>query len=159
IDTRDFTVNGSRFRVAFYPAGSEIDLDSFAGGMQKGVREEGAIYREFPSYEPGAYKLIAAPPPRGAGGRMEPHNTTIITMSARSGRRGGDLIGAVAHEFFHGWNVERIRPKGLEPFDFDRANFSGELWLAEGFTQYYGPLAMQRAGLMDLQATAQTLTS
>ena len=59
-----------------------------------------------------------------------------------------DLLDTVAHEFFHCWNVERIRPKGLEPFDFDRANISGELWLAEGFTQYYGPLALQRAGLV-----------
>ena len=44
------------------------------------------------------------------------------------------------------WNVERIRPKTLEPFNFEEANISGELWLAEGFTQYYGELVMQRAG-------------
>jgi predicted metalloprotease with PDZ domain len=55
--------------------------------------------------------------------------------------------------------VERIRPKGLEPFDFERANISGELWLAEGFTQYYGPLTLQRAGLVDVASTARTLTS
>jgi predicted metalloprotease with PDZ domain len=67
-------------------------------------------------------------------------------------------LDSVAHEFFHCWNVERIRPKGLEPFDFDRANVSGELWLAEGFTQYYGPLMLHRAGLVDLASTAETLT-
>jgi predicted metalloprotease with PDZ domain len=65
----------------------------------------------------------------------------------------------VAHEFFHSWNVERIRPRSLEPFDFERANMSGELWLAEGFTQYYGPLALQRAGLVDMASTARTLSS
>jgi predicted metalloprotease with PDZ domain len=64
----------------------------------------------------------------------------------------------VAHEFFHAWNVERIRPRTLEPFDFERANLSGELWLAEGFTQYYEPLVLQRAGLADLPATVQALT-
>src|SRR5581483_12030522 len=48
--------------------------------------------------------------------------------------------------------------KGLEPFDFDRANLSGELWLAEGFTQYYGPLVLQRAGLSDLSDLSRTLT-
>ena len=53
----------------------------------------------------------------------------------------------MAHEFFHCWNVERIRPKTLEPFNFEDANVSGELWLAEGFTQYYGMLLMVRAGL------------
>jgi predicted metalloprotease with PDZ domain len=61
------------------------------------------------------------------------------------------LLAMVAHEFFHGWNAERIRPRSLEPFDFERANLSGELWLAEGFTQYYGPLTLVRAGLLDLE--------
>src|SRR6185295_9555522 len=69
-----------------------------------------------------------------------------------------NLLETVAHEFFHCWNVERIRPKGLEPFDFDRANISGELWLAEGFTQYYGPIALQRAGLEDVAAAADTFS-
>ena len=78
---------------------------------------------------------------------MEHRNSTVITSAGVDcGRARRDLLDTVAHEFFHCWNVERIRPKGLEPFDFDRANISGELWLAEGFTQYYGPLALQRAG-------------
>lgn len=63
-------------------------------------------------------------------------------------------LGTVAHEFFHCWNVERIRPKTLEPFDFEEANISGELWLAEGFTQYYGPLIMARAGVSPPDAAA-----
>jgi predicted metalloprotease with PDZ domain len=88
---------------------------------------------------------------------MEHRNSTIIT-SSRSLRNDHDgLIDTVAHEFFHCWNVERIRPRSLEPFDFERANMSGELWLAEGFTQYYGPLALSRAGLADLQTTADRL--
>src|SRR5262249_29472598 len=74
------------------------------------------------------------------------------------GRDGRRLLGTVAHEFFHCWNVERIRPKGLEPFDFDRANISGELWLAGGVTPYYGPLTLPRAGLVGLTATPRTLT-
>jgi predicted metalloprotease with PDZ domain len=58
-----------------------------------------------------------------------------------------DVLDTVSHEFFHAWNVERIRPKTLEPFSFEEANISGELWLAEGFTQYYGNLIMARTGL------------
>src|SRR4029078_3306058 len=77
-------------------------------------------------------------------------------MTIAGGR--DDVLDTVAHEFFHCWNVERIRPRSLEPFDFERANLSGELWLAEGFTQYYGPLALQRAGLTDTVATAHTFT-
>ena len=88
---------------------------------------------------------------------MEHRNSTVITSPARSPRAASDLLDTVAHEFFHCWNVERIRPQALEPFDFERANMSGELWLAEGFTQYYGPLALQRAGLADLPSTGAHL--
>ena len=56
-------------------------------------------------------------------------------------------IGTVSHEFFHCWNVERIRPQSLEPFNFEEANMSGELWFAEGFTSYYTDLILCRAGL------------
>jgi predicted metalloprotease with PDZ domain len=56
-------------------------------------------------------------------------------------------LGTLSHEFFHAWNVERIRPRSLEPFDFEEANMSGELWFAEGFTQYYTPLFPRRAGI------------
>ena len=56
-------------------------------------------------------------------------------------------LGTISHEYFHNWNVERIRPAGLEPFDFSRANISCCLWVGEGFTQYYGPLLLYRAGL------------
>src|SRR5204863_256309 len=72
-------------------------------------------------------------------------------------RSRAELLDTVAHEFFHAWNVERIRPRDLEPFDLDGANTSGALWLAEGFTQYYGPLVLQRAGLIDTGSTARTL--
>src|SRR5437868_9156734 len=89
---------------------------------------------------------------------MEARNGTVMTAPVSIAAARGDLLETVAHEFFHCWNVERIRPKGLEPFDFDRADLSGELWLAEGFTQYYGPLALQRARLVDLPATARDFT-
>jgi predicted metalloprotease with PDZ domain len=87
---------------------------------------------------------------------MEHRNSTVITAAGSIAASRENLLETIAHEFFHCWNVERIRPKGLEPFDFDRANLSGELWLAEGFTQYYGPLAMQRAQLVDVASAART---
>lgn len=59
------------------------------------------------------------------------------------------VLGTVAHEFFHAWNVERIRPRSLQPFDFERANMSGELWFAEGFTSYYDDVFLWRAGIID----------
>jgi predicted metalloprotease with PDZ domain len=56
------------------------------------------------------------------------------------------LLDVFAHEFFHCWNVKRIRPKTLEPFNFEKSDMSFELWFAEGFTQYYGSLLVERAG-------------
>jgi predicted metalloprotease with PDZ domain len=58
-------------------------------------------------------------------------------------------MASVAHEFFHVWNVERIRPADLEPFNFTRANVTCCLWFAEGFTDYYGDLSLVRAELAD----------
>jgi predicted metalloprotease with PDZ domain len=63
------------------------------------------------------------------------------------------MLGTVAHEFFHSWNMERIRAKAIEPFNFEEANVSGELWLGEGFTSYYDTLIMQRSGLNQLEQT------
>jgi predicted metalloprotease with PDZ domain len=88
---------------------------------------------------------------------MEHRNSTVITSSRSLGTDRLDLLGSVAHEFFHCWNVERIRPRSLEPFDFERANVSGELWLAEGFTQYFGPIVLSRTGLVDLASTTATI--
>src|SRR5256885_2512309 len=75
---------------------------------------------------------------------MEHRNSTVVT-----GRSLRNALGTASHEFFHCWNVERIRPQGLEPFNFEEANMTDSLWLAEGFTQYYGSLIMARAGLGD----------
>jgi predicted metalloprotease with PDZ domain len=155
---REFTVNGSRFRFALHHTGTDAELDGFAKDVERVVREQGAIYGEYPAYEPGHYTFLADYLPWADGDGMEHRNSTVISGRGSIARDGRRLLGTVAHEFFHGWNVERIRPKGLEPFDFDRANLSGELWLAEGFTEYYGPLSLQRAGLTDAAALARTLT-
>ena len=82
---------------------------------------------------------------------MEHRNSTVMT-SQRSIAEGRDaLLDTVAHEFFHSWNVERIRPASLEPFALTDVNMSGELWLAEGFTNYYGSLATVRSGVASFE--------
>jgi len=155
---RQFTVGDRTFRFALHHTGTDAELDAFVKDVEKIVRQEGAIYGEFPAYEPGHYTFLADYLPYAGGDGMEHRNSTVITASASIASARARLLDTVAHEFFHCWNVERIRPKSLEPFDFDRADMSGELWLAEGFTQYYGPLALQRAKLADLASTAQTFT-
>jgi predicted metalloprotease with PDZ domain len=158
ISMREFSTNGRRFRFAMHHAGTDHELDALVKDVQKIVEQAGAVFGEYPEYEPGHYTFLADYVPYANGDGMEHRNSTVISgnLSIAGGRDA--ILDTVAHEFFHCWNVERIRPKSLEPFDFDRANISGELWLAEGFTQYYGPLLLQRAGLVGLASTVASLT-
>ena len=162
VSIRQFSVGAQRFRFAVHHTGTDAELDAYVKDVEKIVRQEGAIYGEYPKYEPGSYTFLVDYLPYANqdaidDDAMEHRNSTIITSwgSLRSSR--SQLLDAVAHEFFHSWNVERIRPRSLEPFDFDRANVSGELWLAEGFTQYFGSLVLGRAGLVDLPSTAAAM--
>ena len=136
-------------RLAVHHSGTDADLDGFAADVERIVVEAERVYGEFPVFDGNTYTFIADYLPWASGDGMEHRNSTILTnaSSIRTNRLG--LLDTAAHEFFHAWNVERMRPRALEPFDFERANMSGELWLAEGFTSYYGPLVMLRAGLTD----------
>jgi len=154
VSVRQFTAGGRTFRFSLHHTGTDAELDGYVKDVEKIVRQEGAIFGEYPQYEPGYYTFLADYVPWASGDGMEHRNSTVMTSSGSIGTSRMGLLDTVAHEFFHCWNVERIRPSGLEPFDFDRANPSDSLWLAEGFTQYYGPLAMQRAQLVDVAATA-----
>ncbi len=158
IAMRQFSMDGHTFRFAAHHTGSDGELDRFLQDVQRVVREEGAVYGEFPDYEPGYYTFLADYLPYADEDGMEHRNSTVMTSAASIRGDRSRLLDTVAHEFFHCWNVERIRPKDLEPFDLDRANMSDDLWLAEGFTQYYGPMILQRAGLVNTEYTRQTLT-
>ena len=151
-----FTVeNGSggrrTFRLVAHTDASQADLEALAALVQRLVREESAVFGEFPEYEPGTYTFLLDYRPTNDGDGMEHRNSTVITEALEAPLRTAEgrlaALDTIAHEFFHNWNVERIRPAGLEPFDFTRANITCCLWLAEGFTQYYGPLLLTRAGL------------
>ena len=160
-DLRSFTVaDGARtptFRVAVHHSGDGAELDAFARDVEKIVREARNVYGEFALFDGGTYTFLADYLPHGNCDGMEHRNSTVITagVSIRGSRL--DLLDTVAHEFFHSWNVERIRPRSLEPFNFDDANMSGELWLAEGFTSYFGALVMRRAGLTTTRELAQEM--
>ena len=160
---RTFTVaDGPRqpmFRIAIHHEGDEAELDGFARDVEKIVREERGVYGEFAPYDNGTYTFIADYLPWANGDGMEHRNSTILVSSSSLRTNRAGLLSTLSHEFFHSWNVERIRPKSLEPFNFDDANMSGELWLAEGFTNYYGPLVLQRAGLTRLSEFTATIAS
>jgi predicted metalloprotease with PDZ domain len=155
---RTFTV-GREFRIALHHDGTAEDADRFAAGVEKIVREQRAIFAEFPAYET-PFTFIADFLPWASFDGMEHRNSTVLTSPLRLRDPEGflDHVGTAAHEFFHSWNVERIRPRSLEPFKLDAPNPSGELWLAEGFTQYYQPLTLYRAGMWDVDRLADRLS-
>jgi predicted metalloprotease with PDZ domain len=134
------------FRIALESSATSAQADELAEKVKKIVNEAKAVFGEFPKYDWGTYTFIAGANPYVNGDGMEHRNSTMITqgMTTFSADR---LLGVFSHEYFHNWNVERIRPKTLEPFNFEKSNMSNELWCAEGFTQYYGGLILTRAGL------------
>jgi predicted metalloprotease with PDZ domain len=67
------------------------------------------------------------------------------------------ILATVAHEFFHAWNMERLRSSGIEPFDFEEADISDDLWLGEGFTNYFDSLIQVRSGITSLETFAAEL--
>ncbi|MEZ4809592.1 MAG: PDZ domain-containing protein [Allomuricauda sp.] len=146
---RSFQVDGKTVNLALHHNGTQEEADTYFEKVQKVVLTEKEVYGELPNFDYGSYTFLACYIPNASGDGMEHRNSTIVT-STRSLEDGGmeNNIGTVSHEFFHCWNVERIRPKSLEPFDFEAANMSGELWFAEGFTSYYTNLILCRAGLI-----------
>ena len=161
-DVRTWTVAGGgrtqTFHFALHHAGTAAELDSFADRVRRVVAEEAAMWGELPRFDHGTYTFIADYLGYANGDGMEHRNSTVITSSQSLAAARMGQLGTVSHEFFHAWNVERIRPKTLEPFDFEEANMSGELWFAEGFTSYYDDLFIRRAGISTLDEYAAGLS-
>lgn len=143
-------------RLAVHHQGTDSALDAYAAMARKVVAEHVGIYGELPQFDRGTYTFIADYLPWASGDGMEHRNSTILSSSGSLARPGA-LLGTLSHEFQHAWNIERIRPDDLEPFDFTVANSTDALWYGEGFTSYYDDLAIRRAGLLTDSAYAGTL--
>lgn len=145
---RSFEVDSQKINFVLHHNGTEKELDTYFEDVKAIVLQQKAVFGELPKFDYGEYTFLASYIPNASGDGMEHRNSTILT-STKSLAKGG-AIGTVSHEFFHAWNVERIRPKSLEPFNFEEANMSGELWFAEGFTSYYTNLILCRADVISV---------
>ena len=136
-------------RVSAHSVDSKDVVSGYAKMVERMVKESKAVFGELPRFDHGIYTFLQDVSQDNDGDGMEHRNSTVITdpQNKIAGNE-EDLLGTFSHEFFHAWNVERIRPKTLEPFNFSHANMSSELWFAEGFTQYYGNLILKRAGFL-----------
>ena len=142
--------NQQTVRIAVHHMGDNNDVDRFAEKAEKIVAEQISLFGEAPAFDHGVYTFIADYLPWMDGDGMEHRNSTILTQNESLIEADFSQIDTLSHEFLHVWNVERIRPAELEPFDFTKANSTPSLWFAEGFTSYYGPLTIRRAGLSSI---------
>ena len=157
-DLPEWKTEDAYFRVALHHTGTSAEAAQFARMCEAVVLEEEGVFGALPKYDNGSYTFLLDVLPYASFDGMEHRDSTVITGAGDVLRgRGEGMIGAAAHEFFHSWNVKRMRPKTLEPFDYERANMSGELWFAEGFTNYYGPLALERSGISTLNQFAHAM--
>jgi predicted metalloprotease with PDZ domain len=146
----EWTLGDAKFRLALHHGGTAAEATAFARMCEAVTIEAEGVFGAFPKYDGGTYTFLVDLVPYATGDGMEHRNSTVITGTLTLKDAADKVLGTVSHEFFHSWNVRRIRPRSLEPFNFEQANMSGELWFAEGFTNYYGPLVLRRAGLESL---------
>jgi len=146
-DVFEFTASGVRHEVAMY-GGGNYDKEKLKVDMAKVVEEITAVYGENPNKY---YVFIVHNFLRGGGGLEHLNSTTLgATRNAYNTEVGyKGFLALVAHEYHHLWNVKRLRPVALGPFDYDNENYTTNLWVAEGFTSYYENKYMRRAGFND----------
>lgn len=160
----EFQVDGKKYRVVVHSFGDEGGKRAaLVRDIEKIVRAEIAMWGppEFDSY---TFLLHFAADDISGDGMEHLTSTQIIEPGALGESEIYEsILGTVAHEFFHVWNVKRLRPVELGPWDFTRPVSTRSLWVAEGLTNYYGHMMMRRAGIWDevrfLSRQSQTINA
>jgi len=155
-DVFGFNAAGVKYEVAMC-GGGNYDRERLKKDMAKIVKQETAIFGENPNKY---YVFIVHNYAKGGGG-LEHLSSTVLGASRDNyandqGYHG--FLSLVAHEHFHLWNVKRLRPIALGPFDYDNENYTTDLWIAEGFTAYYQNLILRHAGLSTPQDYLNAIT-
>ena len=141
----DFEQGGAKYRIVIDANPGDYELPKLLDSLKRitAAEVEWMNDRPFDSYV-FIYHL-----PRGpAGGGMEHASSTAIDHSASDLRDLRNLDSVSAHEFFHLWNVKRLRPQSLEPIDYTHENYTRALWFSEGVTSSVADLVLLKAGLM-----------
>lgn len=138
-----FTAAGIPHHVAMYGE-ANYDVERLKYDMAKIVESTTNIFGFNPNKE---YWFIIHNTTNGGGGLEHTNSTTLnVRRWAYEGSAYLGFLSLVAHEYFHLWNVKRLRPIELGPFDYNKENYTSLLWVMEGFTSYYDELILRRAG-------------
>jgi predicted metalloprotease with PDZ domain len=123
------------------------DPDKLTGDLQRICEAEARLFGGLPLKR---YLFLVYLSDKGRGGLEHMASTALVFPRAtlQSGRGWEDFLTLAAHEYFHLWNVKRIKPRALVPFDYAQENYTTLLWAFEGMTSYYDNLFVRRAGLM-----------
>jgi predicted metalloprotease with PDZ domain len=154
--TYAFTVEGTPHALVNVGEGGVWDGPTSAADVERIVREQHRTWGFFP-YERYLFLNMLVE----AGGGLEHRDSTLLMTSrwtTRDRRRYLRWLGTVSHELFHAWSVKQLRPAALGPFDYEREAFTPSLWMVEGLTSYYGPLAVHRAGISTREEFLEALS-
>jgi predicted metalloprotease with PDZ domain len=147
----EFTSAGVPHTVAVYGEMPLFDAKQFFTEDFKKITETcTAIFGKNPCQ---SYTFIVHNLENGSGGLEHKNSTTLQVKRnaylSESGRIG--VLSLAAHEYFHLWNVKRLRPAGIGPFDYSKENYTSLLWFSEGITSYFDELLLYNAGFMSLE--------
>ncbi|QKJ33222.1 M61 family metallopeptidase [Mucilaginibacter mali] len=154
-DVFGFDAAGVKYEVAMC-LGGNYDKERLKKDLKKLVEKETEIFGENPNKR---YVFIVHNYAKGGGG-LEHLSSTVLgaTRDAYATEAGYQrFLGLAAHEHFHLWNVKRLRPIALGPFNYDEENYTTDLWIAEGFTNYFDNLVIHRLGLYSTENYLATL--
>ncbi len=147
LDERSFTVRDRGVHVVMYGE-SDFDKEAFVKMVRQVVEHQVSFFNDAP-FEKYLFLYYTGPYGVGGGG-LEHLNSTNISLALPQLQNDiGSAANVTAHEFFHLWNVKRIRPAVLGPFDYTQPACTRALWFAEGVTSYYADLSQLRSGLVD----------
>lgn len=147
-----FVVDGRTYRTMVHHNGAPPAnvRARFVGDVEKIVRYENSVFGAPPLER---YTFLFNIGYAGGDGMEHLYSTQIIDRRPWTGNDTLPVlpgVGTAAHEYFHVWNVKRVRPAALGPFDYTREQYQPSLWVAEGWTQYYGQAALHRGGVTGL---------
>lgn len=141
-----FTAAGVPHEIAIYGEGN-FDDAALTADLAKIVEAQAKIFGGLPFRR---YLFIVHLVDRGRGGLEHRDSTTLVypRFQFRPRKEYEEFLRLASHEYFHSWNVKRIKPKAFDPYDYTRENYTSLLWAMEGFTEYYEVMALARAGLI-----------
>jgi predicted metalloprotease with PDZ domain len=151
-DVTRFVVDGKPHDFVANPAGvfSAEKTRTLIGHLTKLAETQGRIFGGLP-YRKFVYFYFFRPAEASAT-VLEHQNSYVAVWYTGAQSLPDDMVVQASHEFFHVWNVKRIRPVQMWPYDYARENETPLLWVSEGFTNYYSSLAAYRAGLKDARS-------